>query len=274
MPIEVAALLRRPRHEGPRRVRHDRDTRRVHRQRPRRFRLGTVGRAEPGVEVRSPTTARSSSAARSTPAATSTAPRRPPPSSSTTTAGCTPATSAPSTRTASSRSSTARRNSSSPPAARTSHRPTSRTTSRSTRSSARPSPTATARPYVVAILTLDGEVAPAGPRPRASSSPPWPNWPSTPRSSRWPQDAVANANASSHGPAGQAWRLLPRGVDGRDRGAHPQPQAQAPGHPRQVRRRRDRLYASRQECRPSTCRRTAAAPGCTPRTPSRRSVRP
>ena len=33
------------------------------------------------------------------------------------------------------------------------------------------------RPYVVALLTLNGDVAPPGPRPAGSRRPRWPSWP-------------------------------------------------------------------------------------------------
>ena len=96
------------------------------------------------------------------------------------------------------------------------------------------------RPYVVAILTLDGEIAPlVAASSWASSSPTSPTWPGQagdPRDGR--RHAVDKANERLSRPEQvKAWELLPRRVDRRVRGAHPDAQAQAAGREHQVRRR-------------------------------------
>ena len=202
---------------------------------PERFKLGTVGQAGPGVEVR---IAEDGEIITRSPANTGgyLTGRRRPPSCWTPMAGCTPATWAPSTPTASSASSTARKSSSSPPAGRTSPRPTSRTTSRNTPSSARRSPTATAGRTRWRSSPSTARWPRAGPRAAASCSRPR----RVRRAPRGPQGDRGRdrrrQRETGQGPAGQALAPAAGRVDGRDPGAHAEPEAQAPGHPCQVRR--------------------------------------
>ena len=95
------------------------------------------------------------------------------------------------------------------------------------------------RPYVVAILTLDGEIAPlVAQTAAASSSPTSPTCRSKPEIRAMAQDAVDKANARLSRPEQvKSWELLPRRVDRRVRGAHADAQAQAPGREQEVRRR-------------------------------------
>ncbi len=65
------------------------------------------------------------------------------------------------------------------------------------------------RPYVVALITLDGEVAPCGP-PRTASTPPTsPPSPTTPRPGGGREGRRGCQRAARPRPAGQEWRLLP-----------------------------------------------------------------
>ena len=93
---------------------------------------------------------------------------------------------------------------------RTSPRPPSRTCSSSTRSSARPPAYGDRRPYVVALLTLDGDAAAAWAGLTASRRPRWRAWPGT--RTCWPRSSAAVASANARLARVQQvkrWRLLP-----------------------------------------------------------------
>ena len=91
------------------------------------------------------------------------------------------------------------------------------------------------RPYVVAILTLDAEIAPlvaaAG---AASSSPTSPTWPSKPRDPRrWRRRRSTRANARLSRPEQvKRWTLLPTEWTAESAELTPDAQAQAAGRPR------------------------------------------
>ena len=95
------------------------------------------------------------------------------------------------------------------------------------------------RPYVVADPHPRRRDRAAGRRSRwASSSPTSPTWPSKPEIRAMAQDAVDAANERLSRPEQvKAFELLPRRVDRRVRGAHPDPEAQAAGGEHEVRRR-------------------------------------
>ena len=203
---------------------------------PQRFKLGTVGQArarhrgphrrgrrdhhpQPGQHPRLP---------RNGP--------RPPPSCSTRTAGCTPATWAPSTRTASSTSSTARRRSSSPPGARTSRPANIEGHLKEHPLIGHALAYGDSKPYPVAILTLDAEVAPAGRRPTASSFTTLADLAEHPDVLKTVEGAIAVANEKlSRVQQVKRWRLLPVEWTAETDGAHPEAEAQAPRDPRQLR---------------------------------------
>ena len=97
------------------------------------------------------------------------------------------------------------------------------------------------RPYIVALLTLDGDAArQLGPGPR-------PRRPAAGRPGRAPGPARRRGRRGGRGkraagpdPAGQAVAAAAAGVDQRHRRAHPHPEDAAPRHPRQLRRRYQR----------------------------------
>ena len=119
-------------------------------------RLGSVGRALPGMEIRIADDGEVL-AARAQRLPGLPRQRTTPRSARSSTAGCTPAISGAWTRTATSTSPAARRTSSSRAAARTSRRRTSRTTSSGPAGSRRSVMHGDRRPYPVALVTLDEE---------------------------------------------------------------------------------------------------------------------
>ena len=93
------------------------------------------------------------------------------------------------------------------------------------------------RPYVVALIVLDHELAPAWAA-RNGLAARRPGRPGRLRAGAGRGPAGRRRRQPAPGPhrAGQAVRGPPGRVDRRERGAHPHPQAPPPHHPRQVRR--------------------------------------
>ena len=131
------------------------------------------------------------------------------------------------------------------------------------------------RSYVVAILTLDGEIAPLVAAKMGVEFTDLADLSTKPEIRAMAQAAVDKANERLSRPEQvKAWELLPARVDRGVRGAHPDAQAQAAGRERPSTPTwwTASTVTLTLTSTPSTSRPTAAARGCGPRTPSRPSA--
>ena len=93
------------------------------------------------------------------------------------------------------------------------------------------------QPYVVAILTLDGEIAPLVAQKMGVEFTDLADLARSRRSGRWPRRRSTRPTSGSRARAGQGVRAAARGVDGGVRGAHPDAEAQAASGQHEVHRR-------------------------------------